>query len=197
MVNYNNGKIYKIVPKCEHESNEIYIGSTTKKYLSCRLSEHRCEYRQWKNNNRKGFVTSFELFEKYGENNCDIVLLEPVNANTKEELHRKEREYIDLLPSINKFIPLRTKKEFNNIYNQKNKESIAEKKKIYYDENKDILLSNGKIYREQKKEHITERKKEYYEANKEKILQYNKEYREKNKEKISLQRKESYAAGKK
>jgi len=27
MVNYNNGKIYKIEPICDHEENEIYIGS--------------------------------------------------------------------------------------------------------------------------------------------------------------------------
>ena len=33
MVNYNNGKIYKIEP-VNGEEGDIYIGSTTKEYLS-------------------------------------------------------------------------------------------------------------------------------------------------------------------
>ena len=34
MTNYNNGKIYMIEPICEYEVGDIYIGSTTKQYLS-------------------------------------------------------------------------------------------------------------------------------------------------------------------
>ena len=30
MVNYSNGKIYKIVPTVEHEEGDVYYGSTTK-----------------------------------------------------------------------------------------------------------------------------------------------------------------------
>ena len=36
MVNYNNGKIYKIEP-LNGEEGDIYIGSTTKEYLSQRM----------------------------------------------------------------------------------------------------------------------------------------------------------------
>ena len=48
MVNYNNGKVYKIEPICEHEEGEIYIGSTTKDYLSKRMVEHRNKYKMYK-----------------------------------------------------------------------------------------------------------------------------------------------------
>ena len=41
MVNYGNSKIYKI---WSPNGDNIYIGSTTKKYLSQRMVEHRCDY---------------------------------------------------------------------------------------------------------------------------------------------------------
>ena len=47
MVNYSNGKIYKIEPICEHNEDDIYIGSTTKQYLSQRMDKHRSDYKRW------------------------------------------------------------------------------------------------------------------------------------------------------
>jgi predicted GIY-YIG superfamily endonuclease len=41
MVNYSNGKIYKIEPTVEHEDGDIYIGSTTNKLLCQRMGKHR------------------------------------------------------------------------------------------------------------------------------------------------------------
>ena len=38
---YSKGKIYKIEPIVEHEPTEIYIGSTTKEYLSQRMVTHK------------------------------------------------------------------------------------------------------------------------------------------------------------
>ncbi len=40
MVNYQNGKIYKIVA-LDGTEDEIYIGATAKKYLSQRMQTHR------------------------------------------------------------------------------------------------------------------------------------------------------------
>ena len=61
MVNYNNGKIYKIEP-LNAEEGDIYIGSTTKKYLSQRIDYHRSNYKRFLIG--KGYVTtSFKLFE--------------------------------------------------------------------------------------------------------------------------------------
>jgi hypothetical protein len=44
MPNYKQGKIYKIVA-IDGPDDEIYIGSTTKKYLSERMSPHRNGYK--------------------------------------------------------------------------------------------------------------------------------------------------------
>ena len=110
MPDYSRGKIYKIEPICEHEENEIYIGSTTLKYLSSRLVDHRAQYKKWKSDSQSK-VMSFELFDKYGTDNCVITLIESVNANTKEELLQRERYYIQSLKCINKLVPLRTLKK--------------------------------------------------------------------------------------
>ena len=41
MVNYSNGKVYKIEPISGGEEGDVYIGSTTKRYLSQRMNTHR------------------------------------------------------------------------------------------------------------------------------------------------------------
>jgi len=45
MVNYGNGKIYKIEPIVGHEEGDVYIGSTTNKYLSKRMGVHISKYK--------------------------------------------------------------------------------------------------------------------------------------------------------
>ena len=152
MVNYNNGKIYKIEPNCEHEEEEIYIGSTTKEYLSQRMEKHRSNYKYWKEGKCRK-TNSFILFEKYGVENCNIILLEYINAQSKDELTAKEAEYIKNYKCINKFIPFRT--------NEERKDKIKE----YYENNKDKF----KEYYQDNKDKIQKIKKIYYENNKDKI----------------------------
>ena len=48
MVNYQNGKIYRIIPTVEYNESDIYIGSTKTLYLSHRFDCHRREYKRWK-----------------------------------------------------------------------------------------------------------------------------------------------------
>jgi hypothetical protein len=120
MVNYSNGKIYKIEPIVEHPEEDIYIGSTTKKYLSQRMDTHRNDYKKWKNGNNKK-TTSFNLFNKYGIENCNIILLENVNATNKDELLSREGYYIRKLKCVNKFLPNRTKEETLERIKQYNK----------------------------------------------------------------------------
>ena len=125
MINYENGKIYKIEPICEHEPSDIYIGSTTKKYLSDRMSEHRCDFRR--SEKTKKVVNSSILFQKYGVENCKIILIEKFSCESKDELVAKEAEYIRTVPCINKVIPQRSKQEYDKMYSEKNRE----KKKAY------------------------------------------------------------------
>jgi hypothetical protein len=150
MPDYKNGKIYKM---WSPQGDEIYIGSTTQP-LYARLHQHKI----------KSVCSSKILFEKY--NDVRIELIELYSCDNKEQLTKKEGEYIRKLDCVNRFIPGRTNKEWR----ENNKEKIKEKNKEYYEDNK---------------EHYKEYSKEYYENNKEKIKEYSKEYRENNKDKIS------------
>ena len=142
MVNYNNGKIYKIEPICDHDEGDIYIGSTTKQYLSQRMDNHRSCYKLWKNN-RFHKVQVFEIFDKYGVSNCQIVLIETVNAKSKDELLAREKHYIKSVKCVNKCTPGQTQKE----YYENNKEEIKFKKKEYRENNKETIKLKAKIYR--------------------------------------------------
>ena len=159
VVNYNNGKVYKIVCNI---SGLIYIGSTTKKHLSQRLDKHRSAYKSWKNDNTKPYTTSFKVFEN---DNFKIVLLEAVNCNTKNELTARERFYIESTDCVNKFIPLRSHKE----YIQTNKESISEKKKIYYEANKVELIKKAEEYRDINRDEIKKSQKKHRDTNRDLI----------------------------
>ena len=132
MVNYQNGKVYKIEPICDHEENEIYIGSTTKTYLSQRMDTHRNKFRQWQAGKYRK-VMVFDIFEKYGANNCQIVLLETIKAETKDELLAREKYYTKILKCLNKHNPLRTleekldqRKDINAKYQKTHKDYLNE-----------------------------------------------------------------------
>jgi hypothetical protein len=126
MSKYNNSKIYKII---DNTNGNIYIGSTIQKYITTRLAGHVGDYKSYLNNNQH-YMASFEIIKNA---NYDIILIENINCETKEQLHARERFYIESMDCINKNIPGRTKHE----YYIKNKETIltqykneiAEKKK--------------------------------------------------------------------
>lgn len=102
MVNYSNGKIYKIEPLVEHDEGDIYIGATTKQYLSQRMDTHRRDYNRFQNG-KYHYITVYQLFEKYGVENCKITLLENCNnITTKDELNSRETHYIQTLKCVNK-----------------------------------------------------------------------------------------------
>jgi hypothetical protein len=144
---YNNSKIYKIEPICEYDEGDIYIGSTIRKYLSERISEHRKDYKRWKNGTDKRKCMSFDIFEKYGLENCNIVLIETINASTKDEVKSKEGYYIRSMKCINKYIPDRTQKEWGAQYYQENKEDIDKRNKAYQEKNKDKIQNYQNEYR--------------------------------------------------
>ena len=67
---YENGKIYKI---CSFQTDEVYIGSTTKKYLRQRLNQHKTDYKKFKEGRTQNQITSFKILEY---DDADIILLE-------------------------------------------------------------------------------------------------------------------------
>ena len=71
-MDYSNGKIYRIESS---KGDKVYIGSTTKKYLSQRRDKHRCNYKDWNKGNDQGKLSLFILFDEYGVENCSIILI--------------------------------------------------------------------------------------------------------------------------
>jgi hypothetical protein len=195
MVDYSKGKIYKIV--C-NTTDEIYIGSTTQP-LYKRLSKHKTDI---KRNN----ITSKILLEK---GKCDIILIEDYPCERKEQLHARERYWIENLPNtVNRCIPTRTQKE----HYEDNKEIIKAKVKEYRDTHKEQIVKHRQEYYDKHKEEILGKVKKYYDEHKEEKMEYNrnynrnhqqqiseqkKEYYEKNKDRISKQKKEYYEKSKK
>ena len=128
MVNYQNGKIYKIVSA---QTDKVYIGSTTKNRLCQRMTEHRAGYKRYLNE-KFNYLTSYEII-KYDD--AEIILIESFPCETKDELHKRERYWIENTNNcVNKQVPTRTKKElkdnkieYDKNYREKNREQINKK----------------------------------------------------------------------
>ena len=134
MVNYANSKVYKI---WSTQGNKIYVGSTTKQYLSQRMDKHRECYRQWEKTSQR-FITSFLIFDEYGLENCFIELLEYKECNSKDELIKIEGKHIRELDCVNKRIEGRTRKE----HYEENRDHNIDYATKYRNENKEIIAEN-------------------------------------------------------
>ena len=153
MTNYQEGKIYKIYNTI---NDEIYIGSTTQK-LCERMAQHRSKHR-----NECPVALVYKAFNEHGVENFFIELVEKCPCNDKDELRKKEGEYIRALkPVLNKNIAGRTKQD----YEVEHKEAIAKRKKEY---------------RERDIQRYSQKQKEYYNSNTEAIKQRHKEFRNNN-----------------
>jgi hypothetical protein len=118
MPDYQQGKIYCIR---SHQTDDIYIGSTTKKYLSQRLTHHKTQYRIYLKEGGR-YISSFKILE---HDNSYIELIENYPCNSKAELNREEGKYQREMDCINKNIAGRTKKEWR----EDNKQELKEKAK--------------------------------------------------------------------
>ena len=168
MVNYNKSIIYKICCK-DINIKEIYVGSTANE-LRKRKYSHKYDCNNINSKNYNLYVYQF-VRSNGGFENFDMVLIEEYNCNDKQELHKRERFYIELLEAnLNSRIPNRNKKE--------NREDKKDKSKEWREDNKDKI----KEYYQSNKELILEKQKEYYKKNKELILEKN---NEKKREKIT------------
>jgi len=157
MVNYQNGKVYKII----NENNEIvYIGSTTEEKLCRRYNSH-----------------------KHKAPNHKIILIENYPCNSKEELCKREQqiieEYSNLLNERKAYRSEEEKKQYNNDWVKNNKEYKKEYDKTYSKEYYNINKENENF---KKKRNIYSKK--HYENNKEYYNKKNREYYQNNKEEI-------------
>ena len=183
MVNYQQGKIYKIV--C-HTTGFVYYGSTCEPSLARRLHQHKLAY---VNRSQKPICTSIQILEN---NNYNIYLVENFPCHNRDELRMRERFYIESNECVNKCIPIRFEEEKNLLQREhynKNKTERLQNMKKYYELNKAKIDDYQKQYRKQywekNKEKKSEYNKQYWKNNKEKKSESSKQYRESNKEKKS------------
>ncbi len=123
---------YKIVSKDEN-IKDCYVGKT--KNFKNRISKHKNDYY---NENRRSYNIKVYQYirENGGINNFNFIEIEKGEYNDKDSFI-KERYWIEeLKATLNRQLPLRTKKEWDedNIekqkeYNKKNIEKIKEKRK--------------------------------------------------------------------
>ena len=185
MPNYQEGKIYKIYNTV---TDDIYIGSTTQK-LCARMRDHRKPC----NVTKHADLPIYKSFIEHGMHNFFIELAEKCPCNDKDELRKKEGEYVkQLKPSLNLYVPGRTNKE----YKEDNKERIEQQQKLYREENKEKTSQAKKIRYQTHKEAILQKQKQYREENKEKEYQRHKTYYEENKEELNRKQKERRATKK-
>ncbi len=103
MNRYQNSKIYKIYSDL---GDKVYIGCTTKQYLSQRMARHKYDYTYYKKKREDtgfAFVYSYLLFDEYGIENCKIELLETFPCNSIDEIRKREAHYIRTIPNINNY----------------------------------------------------------------------------------------------
>lgn len=109
MVNYQNGKVYKLTSS---KTEQIYIGSTTQT-LKQRICQHHSCYKRHKNDFYH-YMSSYEII-KYDD--VVIALVENYPCNTKEELFAREQHW---------------KEQFENTVNSQNIYSKIKSKYIDY-----------------------------------------------------------------
>ena len=154
MVNYNNGRIYKITGG----GLDPYIGSTTQA-LSKRIAKHRVDKKLFELGKRKSCCSSRLLLDF---EDCCITLVEEYPCDNNEQLRARERFWFDTYKNINMKRPHITAEE------------SIQKKKENYEKNKDQKLENQKKYNKKRKDQISEYQQKYYEENKDKLKEYNK-----------------------
>tara|TARA_R110000772_G_scaffold261330_1_gene379741 strand:+ start:212 stop:772 length:561 start_codon:yes stop_codon:yes gene_type:complete len=148
-VDYSKSMIYKLCCK-DANITDIYIGSTCN--FKMRKYHHKSDCNNENSKNYNYYNYQF-IRDNGGFDNFDMILIENVSCNSKRELLKIERDYIDKLkPSLNTTKPYITEDE-RKIRHRK----ISKKK---YEKYKDKLLEYRKQYYEKNKNQILEKQKE-------------------------------------
>jgi hypothetical protein len=129
---------------------------------------HKTDYKKWQEGKRH-YITSFDVI---AGGNFGISLVEECSDVTnKEQLHARERHYIESNECVNKYIPGRTRAEWRAAHKDEAKAYFA-------------------AYRAAHKDEIKAKDAAYYEANREQVLANNAAYQEANADKIRAYRHE-------
>ena len=112
----STAKIYKIE---SYTTPFIYVGCTTKKYLSERLTFYRSEYKKYlkskldDNEHKKyinikiefgnySLISLFQLFDSFGVKSFKIILLQEIKHTSLDSLKAQLYDYIKNIDCINK-----------------------------------------------------------------------------------------------
>jgi hypothetical protein len=147
-MNYTNGKVYKVTGM---DPNDLYcVGTTTKKYLSQRMTKLRADYIAWKDS-KHSHQKVYDIFDKYGVDNCRIILLETCSVSSKDELRSRGQSFKDLLALLpSKENAIRDEGEVHKKLQRRN----------YYQNHKDESLERTKQWYEENKERVNNKKNE-------------------------------------
>ena len=152
MRDYNKGKIYAIIPngvKLEDTDGDVYIGSTAFVNLQTYFKSHHVNDYVYKTAT-KGNKSSKLMFEKFGIDGCEIILIENYACENRKELERKEGEYQRKIKCVNIRIAGRNRQEFQI-------------------ENRDRLREIDRLRNLNRLEYNHKRSAEYYQKNKDTI----------------------------
>ena len=171
MVDYGNGKIYKLRSL---NTEEFYIGSTTQTLCKI-MSKHKCDAHTSKRPCRL-YITMNEL----GIDNFRIELVELFPCGSKDELRKREGEVIrELKPQLNTLIAGRSAQEYRN----DTKEYKKEYDKKYYEINQCKKKLYQRMYENERQDYIKTQKQQYYLNNIDKFKERNRLRYETNKDK--------------
>ena len=176
MPNFQNGKIYAIR---SHQTAQVYVGSTTQP-LSVRFGAHRL----LSNNTSSSAIMRFP--------DAYIELIENYPCADKNELNRREGEFIRTMDCVNKIIAGRTEAEYYADHREELKQSSREYRAAHREE----LKQCNKEYRAAHREELKQRHKEYHAAHREEHNQSSREYRAAHKEELKQSSREYHAAHK-
>jgi len=179
MPDYRQGKIYAIR---SHQTDEVYIGSTSQK-LAMRMCGHRADF-------KRGFrLCTSQKILRFGD--AYIELVEDCPCDNKNQLRRREGQIIRETNCVNKVIAGRTRKEYYEEesekikeYYQNNKERLQQYRRDNVDKKEKYDIQYRKDNRLKKKEND----KLYYEKNKAEISVYVKQWRTDNKDILKLKK---------
>ena len=135
------------VYKLESSNGLVYYGSTTQKYLSVRLCQHKSDSKDCTKHN----TCASKLLYADGAS-VTITLVENVkDCKDKYELQARERWYIENNECVNKVVPGRTRQEYRVI----NRESLKVYHKEYNKQNATVRNEYRKTYREKNRAEIS------------------------------------------
>ncbi len=133
MPDYTQSKIYKIV---DNTNGNVYIGSTTKKYLCSRLSEHKADVTRYEEGRHK-LCSSYSIMKN---GNYNMVLIENYPCLDKTQLRFRERFHVEKEPKcINIQRAIRTKEDTINDKKNRFKNLSGEEKTSIYEARKEKM----------------------------------------------------------